>query len=104
MRVTLLSIFAGWAAVELVSANDVMLLSGGSMFVHEYLWASSVYSLIGLASGEGRVSVIGAHLRESFDIGAWARGEQLFGGCSLPGLGSSGVLFCPRTRPRLRIT
>ena len=66
---------------------DVALRSGRSMFVHEYLWASSVYSLIGLASGEGRVSVVGAHSRESFDIGARARGEQLFGGCSLPGLG-----------------
>ena len=85
MRVALLSIFAGWAAVELVSGNDVELRSGGSMFVHEYLWASSVYSLIGLVSGEGRVSVVGAYSRESFDIGAWARGELLFGGCSLPG-------------------
>ena len=56
---------SGWAALELVSGHDSTLRSGGSLFVHEALWVSSVHPLVGPVSGGTRVGVFGSHFRES---------------------------------------
>ena len=54
----------GWSSVELVSHGET-LRSGGSFFYHARMWVSALAPLLGPVEGGTRLSVLGAHFRES---------------------------------------